>query len=76
MFSRWPRILGEGSPTGRSVNRKGSRPEVFPAGTVVTVLDLNTGAAREVADDIGGKAVQADLPDDGVLDGLRASTQA
>ena len=40
------------------------------------MLDLNTGAAREVADDIGGKAVQADLPDDGVLDGLRASTQA
>ena len=58
------------------MNRKGSRPEVFPAGTVVTVLDLNTGAAREVADQIGGKTVQADLPDDGVLDGLRASTQA
>ncbi len=56
------------------MNRKGSRPEVFPAGTVVTVLDLNTGAAREVADQIGGKAVQADLPDDGMLDGLRAST--
>jgi hypothetical protein len=40
------------------------------------VLDLNTGAAREVADQIGEKAVQADLADEGMLDGLRASTQA
>jgi hypothetical protein len=39
------------------------------------VLDLNTGAAHEVADHMGGKAVQADLPDDGVLDGLKASRQ-
>jgi hypothetical protein len=40
------------------------------------VLDLNTGAAPEVTDQIGGKAVQADLADDGMLDSLRASTQA
>ena len=40
------------------------------------MLDLNTGAAREVADQIGEKAVQVDLPEDGVLDGLRASRQA
>ncbi len=45
-------------------------------GAVVTVLDLNTGTTHEVAEQIGGKAVQADLPDDGVLDGLRASRQA
>jgi hypothetical protein len=34
------------------------------------MLNLNTGAAHEVADQIGGRAVQADLPDNGVLDGL------
>jgi hypothetical protein len=39
------------------------------------VLDLNAGAVRNVADQMGGKARQADLPDE-VLDSLRASRQA
>ncbi|HEX2729920.1 MAG TPA: 3-hydroxybutyrate dehydrogenase, partial [Rubrobacteraceae bacterium] len=40
------------------------------AGAAVTVLDLNGDAAREVADRIGGEALQADLSDYDVLDGL------
>jgi len=36
----------------------------------VTVLDLNGDAAREVADEIGGEAMQADLSDLAVLDSL------
>lgn len=40
------------------------------AGAAVTVLDLNGEAAREVADRIGGEALQADLSDYDVLDGL------
>jgi len=37
---------------------------------VVTVLDLDGDAAGEVAEGIGGEALQADLSDYGVLDGL------
>jgi 3-hydroxybutyrate dehydrogenase len=37
----------------------------------VTVLDLNGDAAREVAGEIGGQPMQADLSDYEVLDGLR-----
>ena len=40
------------------------------AGAAVTVLDLNGDAAREVAGRIGGEALQADLSDYDVLDGL------
>ena len=40
------------------------------AGALVTVLDLNGDGAREVAETIGGEAVQADLSDPDVLDGL------
>lgn len=40
------------------------------AGAAVTVLDLNGDAATEVAESIGGVALQADLSDYGVLDGL------
>lgn len=40
------------------------------AGAAVTVLDLNGDAAREVADRIGGEALQADLSDYDVLDSL------
>jgi len=36
----------------------------------VTVLDLDGDAAGEVAEGIGGEALQADLSDYGVLDGL------
>jgi 3-hydroxybutyrate dehydrogenase len=38
---------------------------------VVTVLDLNGDAAKEVADELGGEAMQADLSDYEVLDGLQ-----
>jgi 3-hydroxybutyrate dehydrogenase len=40
------------------------------AGAEVTVVDLNGDAARKVAEDLGGKAVQADLSNYEVLDGL------
>jgi 3-hydroxybutyrate dehydrogenase len=40
------------------------------AGAVVTVLDLDGEAAREVAGEIGGEALQADLSDYGVLDSV------
>ncbi len=40
------------------------------AGAEVTVLDLNGDGATEVAESIGGVALQADLSDYGVLDGL------
>ncbi len=41
------------------------------AGAAVTVLDLNGEGAREVADEIGGEALQADLSDYEVLDALK-----
>ena len=40
------------------------------AGATVTVLDLNGDAAEEVARDVGGESLQADLSDYGVLNGL------
>ncbi len=40
------------------------------AGVAVTVLDLNGDAAKQVADEIGGDPLQADLSDYGVLDNL------
>lgn len=40
------------------------------AGAAVTVLDLNGDAAKQVADEIGGDPLQADLSDYGVLDNL------
>ena len=40
------------------------------AGAMVTVLDLNGDGAQEVAGRIGGVALQADLSDPDVLDGL------
>lgn len=43
------------------------------AGAEVTVLDLNGDAATEVAESIGGVALQADLSDYDVLDGLEIS---
>src|SRR5919112_3127586 len=41
------------------------------AGAAVTVLDLNGDAAKEVADELGGEAMQVDLSDYEVLDGLQ-----
>jgi 3-hydroxybutyrate dehydrogenase len=40
------------------------------AGATVTVLDLNGDTARQVAEEIGGESLQADLSDYDVLDGL------
>ena len=40
------------------------------AGAAVTVLDLNGDAAKQVAEEIGGEPLQADLSDYGVLDEL------
>ncbi len=40
------------------------------AGAAVTVLDLNGDAAEQVAEEIGGEPLQADLSDYEVLDGL------
>ncbi len=47
------------------------RWEAGPGGATVTVLDLNGDAAKEVADEIGGEAIQADLSDYEMLDGLK-----
>ena len=58
-------VTGAASGIGRAVAERFAR-----AGAAVTVLDLNADSAREVADLIGGEAVQADLSDHGVLDGL------
>ena len=58
-------VTGAASGIGRACARRLSR-----AGAAVTVLDLDGEAAGEVAEDIGGEALQADLSDSGVLDGL------
>ena len=58
-------VTGAASGIGRACAERLAR-----AGAVVTVLDLNGDAAREVAGEIGGEAMQADLSDYGVLDGL------
>ena len=58
-------VTGAASGIGRACAERLSR-----TGAVVTVLDLNGDAAREVAADIGGEAMQADLSDYEVLDGL------
>jgi len=58
-------VTGAASGIGRACAERLSR-----AGAAVTVLDLDGDAAREVARGIGGEALQADLSDYGVLDGL------
>src|SRR5919107_2737115 len=59
-------VTGAASGIGRACAKRLTR-----AGAAVTVLDLNGDAARKVADEIGGEAMQADLSDYGVLDSLR-----
>jgi 3-hydroxybutyrate dehydrogenase len=59
-------VTGAASGIGRACAERLAR-----AGAAVTVLDLNGDAARKVADEIGGEAMQADLSDYGVLDSLR-----
>ena len=58
-------VTGAASGIGRACAERLAR-----AGAAVTVLDLNGDAAREVAEGIGGEALQADLSDYEVLDGL------
>jgi 3-hydroxybutyrate dehydrogenase len=58
-------VTGAASGIGRACAERLAR-----AGATVTVLDLNGDAAKEVADEIGGEAMQADLSDYDVLDGL------
>ena len=58
-------VTGAASGIGKACAERLSR-----AGAAVTVLDLNGDAVGEVARGIGGEALQADLSDYGVLDGL------
>src|SRR5918993_3628615 len=58
-------VTGAASGIGRACAERFSQ-----AGAAVTVLDLDGDAAREVADCIGGEAVQADLSDYEVLKSL------
>jgi 3-hydroxybutyrate dehydrogenase len=58
-------VTGAASGIGRACAGRLAR-----AGAAVTVLDLDGDAAKKVAGEIGGEAVQADLSDYGVLSGL------
>jgi 3-hydroxybutyrate dehydrogenase len=58
-------VTGAASGIGRTCTEGLAR-----AGAAVTVLDLNGDAAREVADEIGGEAMQADLSDYELLDSI------
>ena len=58
-------VTGAASGIGRACAERLSR-----AGAAVTVLDLDGDVAGRVAESIGGEALQADLSDYSVLDGL------
>ena len=58
-------VTGAASGIGRACAERLAR-----AGAMVTVLDLNGDAAKEVADEIGGETMQADLSDYEVLDSM------
>jgi 3-hydroxybutyrate dehydrogenase len=58
-------VTGAASGIGRACAERLAR-----AGATVTVLDLNGDAAKEVAGEIGGEAMQADLSDYRVLDSI------
>ncbi len=58
-------VTGAASGIGKAVAER-----LAHAGAAVTVLDLNGDAAKEVAEGIGGEALQADLSDYGVVDAL------
>ena len=59
-------VTGAASGIGRACAERLAR-----AGAAVTVLDLNGDAAKEVAGEIGGEVIQADLSDYEVLNGLK-----
>ena len=58
-------VTGAASGIGRACAER-----LVLAGAAVTVLDLNGDAAKQVADEIGGEPLQADLSDYDVLDSL------
>jgi 3-hydroxybutyrate dehydrogenase len=58
-------VTGAASGIGRACAGRLAR-----AGAALTVVDLNGDAARKVAEEFGGEAVQADLSNYEVLDGL------
>ncbi len=58
-------VTGAASGIGRACAERLAR-----AGAAVTVLDLNGDAAKAVADEIGGEAMQADLSDYAVIDSI------
>src|SRR5919107_1382327 len=62
-------VTGAASGIGRACAGRLAR-----AGASVTVLDVDGDAAKEVAEGIGGEALQADLSDYEVLDGLEIDT--
>lgn len=61
-------VTGAASGIGRAVAGRLAR-----AGAAVTVLDLNGDAAKEVAREIGGEAVRADLSDYEAMDSLEVA---
>ncbi len=61
-------VTGAASGIGKACAERLAR-----AGATVTVLDLNGDGAEKVAAEIGGVALQADLSDYDVLDGLEVS---
>jgi 3-hydroxybutyrate dehydrogenase len=58
-------VTGAASGIGRACAGR-----LAAAGAEVTVVDLNGDAAKQVAEEFGGRAVQADLSDYAVLDDL------
>jgi 3-hydroxybutyrate dehydrogenase len=58
-------VTGAASGIGRACAERLAR-----AGATVIMLDLNGDAAKEVADEVGGEAMQADLSDYEVLDSI------
>lgn len=65
MSNRRALVSGAASGIGRACAER-----LASAGAAVTVLDVNGDAARQVADEIGGEPLQADLADYSVLDSL------
>jgi 3-hydroxybutyrate dehydrogenase len=63
-------VTGAASGIGRACAGRLAR-----AGASVTVVDLNGDAARKVAEEFGGKAVQADLSNYEELDGLEVDAE-
>lgn len=61
-------VTGAASGIGKACAKR-----LAAAGASVTILDLNGDAAREVANDLGGRSIQADLSDYDALDALEIS---